>query len=160
MAARIDLTGIAGFAGMMTALLVFLFSLPRPDWIAFGLAVVLAAALTGWELRVRHPFIDVRLLAANPPLTRTYVRFALISLCRETVTLRSVGVWRFAPRPGVAAPGRACAPAQAGPPGRYRPPRRAPVMIRAALISAVKALGRLGRESPVVRPARRPSRPG
>ena len=84
-AARIDVTGIIGFAAAMTALLVFLFSLPRPDWAALGLAVVLAAGLVGWELRARHPFIDVRLLTANLALTRTYLRFALMTLCVYTV---------------------------------------------------------------------------
>ena len=35
-ASRIDAGGIAGFAVAMTALLMFLFSLPRPDWIMLG----------------------------------------------------------------------------------------------------------------------------
>jgi MFS family permease len=84
-AARIDMTGIAGFGGAMTALLVFLLSLPRMNWIALGLAVVLGAALAGWELRARHPFLDVRMLATNLALTRTYIRFAVAALCVYTV---------------------------------------------------------------------------
>jgi MFS family permease len=84
-AARIDVAGIAGFGGMMTALLIFLMSVPRPDWAALGLAVVLAAGLLWWELRASHPFIDVRLLASNVALTRTYLRWALIALCVYTV---------------------------------------------------------------------------
>ncbi|MCL7493957.1 MFS transporter [Streptomyces sp. MCA2] len=39
-AARLDMAGIVGFGGAMAALLVFLMGLPRPDWIALGLAVV------------------------------------------------------------------------------------------------------------------------
>jgi MFS family permease len=84
-AARIDLAGIAGFGGAMTALLIFLMSVPRPDWVALGVAVVLAAGLVAWELRARHPFLDVRLLVANGALTRTYLRWALIALCVYTV---------------------------------------------------------------------------
>jgi MFS family permease len=84
-AGRIDVTGIAGFGGAMTALLVFLLALPRMSWIALGLAVVLGGALAAWELRARHPFFDVRLLATNLALTRTYVRFAVAALCVYTV---------------------------------------------------------------------------
>jgi MFS family permease len=84
-AARIDLAGIAGFGGAMTALLIFLMSVPRPDWLALGVAVVLAAGLVAWELRASHPFLDVRLLVANGALTRTYLRWALIALCVYTV---------------------------------------------------------------------------
>ena len=84
-AARVDLTGIAGFGGAMAALLVFLLSLPRPDWVALGLAVLLGAALVWWELRADRPFFDVRLLATNRALTLTYLRFAMTTLCMYTV---------------------------------------------------------------------------
>ena len=46
---------------------------------------MLGAGLVGWELRARYPFLDVRLLAANLPLTRTYLRTALLTLCVYTV---------------------------------------------------------------------------
>ena len=84
-AARLDVTGIAGFGGAITALLVFLMGLPHPDWIALGVAVVAGAGLVWWELRAGHPFFDVRLLATNLALTRTYLRFALATLCVYTV---------------------------------------------------------------------------
>jgi hypothetical protein len=84
-AARIDVAGIAGFGGAMTALLVFLMSLPRTDWAVLGLAVVLAAGLVCWELRASHPFLDVRLLASKLALTRTYLRWALMALCVYTM---------------------------------------------------------------------------
>ena len=73
---RIDLPGVVGFGTAMTALLVFLLALPRPDWIALGISVAVAAALVRWELRAGNPFLDVRFLAANPALTRTYLRYA------------------------------------------------------------------------------------
>jgi MFS family permease len=96
-AARIDLGGIAGFAGAMAALLVFLGSLPRPHWIALGVAVGLAVALVAWELRARPAFFDVRQLAANLALTRTYLRFGLTSLCIYTV-LYGLSEWLEAAR--------------------------------------------------------------
>jgi MFS family permease len=85
-AGRIDLAGVVGFAGAITGLLVFLLSLPRPDWAALGLAVVIGAGLVLWELRAEQPFIDVRLLASDGALARTYLRIGLTMLCIYTVT--------------------------------------------------------------------------
>jgi predicted MFS family arabinose efflux permease len=73
-AARIDVLGIAGFGGAMTALLVFLMGLPHLKWVAIAIAVALALALVWWELRTPTPFFDVRRLASNLALTRTYLR--------------------------------------------------------------------------------------
>jgi MFS family permease len=91
-ATRIDAAGIVGFGGAMTALLVFLFSLPNPNWPALVLVVVLGFALVLWELRARNPFLDIRLLASNLPLTRTYLRFGLLNMCVYTV-LYGVTEW-------------------------------------------------------------------
>jgi MFS family permease len=85
LAARVDVAGIAGFAVTLTALLVFLLSLPRPDWLALGVAVAAGAGLVWWERRAGHPFLDVRLLVTDLALTRTYLRFALSTLCVYTV---------------------------------------------------------------------------
>lgn len=95
--ARIDLAGIVLFGGTLAALLVFLLGLPHPDWIALAVAVVAGAALAGWELRAGHPFFDVRLLARNLALTRTYLRYAIICLCVYTV-LYGVTQWLQAGR--------------------------------------------------------------
>lgn len=84
-ATRIDVAGIVGFGGTIAALLVFLLSLPNPDWIALAIAVVVGAGLVAWELRAARPFFDVRLLATNRALTRTYLRFAVTMLCIYTV---------------------------------------------------------------------------
>ena len=84
-ASRIDVTGIVGFAAAMTGLLVFLTSLPHPDWIALAAAVVVAIALVVWELRAATPFFDVRLLVSNGSLTRTYLRTGLTFLGMYTV---------------------------------------------------------------------------
>ncbi|WP_432144440.1 MFS transporter [Streptomyces sp. bgisy084] len=85
LAARLDVVGIVGFGGAIAALLVFLTGLPQAHWSVLGLAVVIGGGLVWWELRAHRPFFDVRLLARNPALTRTYLRFALAGLCVYTV---------------------------------------------------------------------------
>ncbi len=94
---HIDLTGIIGFALAMTALLAFLFSISQPRWGMLAAAVVLFVALTGWELRAAYPFLDVRLMVRNGPLTRTYLRFALVGLC-VYVVLYGITQWLEAGR--------------------------------------------------------------
>jgi MFS family permease len=96
-ARRIDLAGILGFAGSLAALLVFLMSLPGTPWLALALAVLLGAALVWWELRASRPFFDVRLLATNLALTRTYARVGVATLCVYTV-LYGVTQWLEAGR--------------------------------------------------------------
>jgi len=104
-ATRIDLVGIFGFGGTVTALLVFLLGLPRPAWIALGLALALGAVLVWWELRASRPFFDVRLLATHRALARTYLRFALGALCVYAI-LYGLTQWLEA--------GRAMSPQEAG----------------------------------------------
>lgn len=76
----LDLPGIALFAGTITALLVFLADLTRPQWWLAGVVLVLGAALIWWERRSSLPLIDVRMLAANGALQRTYARQLLVGL--------------------------------------------------------------------------------
>lgn len=80
-ASALDVTGILGFGATMIAVLVFLYDLPVVHWYLLGIAVAAGAALAFWELRAATPFLDVRLLAANRALTRTYLRFGLAMLC-------------------------------------------------------------------------------
>ena len=96
-ASRIDVSGIVLFAGTMSALLVFLLSLPTPHWIPLGLAIALCVVLVLWELRAATPFIDMRLLVSNLALTRTYVRGALTLLSFYTV-LYGLTQWMQAAR--------------------------------------------------------------
>ena len=92
MAARLDLPGVVGFGGSMTALLVFLLALPRADWMALGISIVLAGALVCWELHAANPFLDMRLLVSNLALTWTYVRNGL-TLLGTYVTLYGLTQW-------------------------------------------------------------------
>jgi MFS family permease len=84
-AGRLDVVGIVCFGGAMTALLVFVMALPRPDWVALALVAVFAVPLVRWESRAATPFFDIRQLVANTALTRTYLRFALTLLGSYTV---------------------------------------------------------------------------
>jgi MFS-type transporter involved in bile tolerance (Atg22 family) len=84
-ATRIDLAGIVAFGVMMATLLIFLLSLPSLDWISLVIAVVAGAAFVAWELRAKTPFVDLRLLAKNGGLSRTYLRWAVMCLCIYTV---------------------------------------------------------------------------
>src|SRR4029077_13861115 len=81
-----------GFGGSLTALMIFLNALPHLDWPALAAALVLAAALAGWELRAAQPFLDVRLLVANSALTRTYLRNGL-TLMGTYVILYGLTQW-------------------------------------------------------------------
>jgi MFS family permease len=84
-ARRLDATGIVSFAAAMLGLLVFLFELPTAHWWILVLSLALWAAHVLWELRAANPFLDVRLLAARPALSVTYVRFGLVMLCQYVV---------------------------------------------------------------------------
>ncbi|MFF3665567.1 MFS transporter [Microtetraspora malaysiensis] len=91
-ASKLDVSGILGFVGAMLTLLIFLFGLPTAHWWILALSIALWAALVLWELRARTPFLDVRLLAANPGLANTYLRFGLTQLC-VYVVLYGVTQW-------------------------------------------------------------------
>jgi MFS family permease len=85
LASRLDLGGIAGFALAMIALLLFLFGPPAAHWYLLGISVVFCIALVFWGLQASTPFLDVRMLASNKALTRTYLRFGLAMLCLYVV---------------------------------------------------------------------------
>ncbi|MBM9507025.1 MFS transporter [Streptomyces sp. KK5PA1] len=76
----LDPLGITLFAAVLTVLLFFLMKLDAPQWPLLALAVVLAAALAGWELRRKAPFLDLRMLARNRPLSVTYLRHGMTYL--------------------------------------------------------------------------------
>ncbi|MDQ1571611.1 MAG: hypothetical protein QOF79_2285 [Actinomycetota bacterium] len=76
----LDLPGILLFAGAVTSLLLFLASLKSPTWWLLPIVVVLLAGLVMWERRASRPLIDVRMLGANLPLLRTYLRQLLVAL--------------------------------------------------------------------------------
>ncbi|MFE2447249.1 MFS transporter [Streptomyces sp. NPDC059426] len=69
-----DPLGIALFTGTLTTLMIFLMDLERPNWALLPVVLVLAAALTWWQLRRPRPFIDLRMIGRNRSLALTYLR--------------------------------------------------------------------------------------
>lgn len=80
----LDLPGIVLFAGGVITLLLFLDNLSRPTWWLLGASVALIAALLVWERFPLSPLIDVRSLARNPALLRTYLRQIVAGLAVYT----------------------------------------------------------------------------
>ncbi|MCC2275887.1 MFS transporter [Streptomyces sp. ET3-23] len=70
----LDPLGVLLFTGVTVSAMLFLMHLRHPDWPLLALALAMAGALTAWELRARKPFLDLRMLAVNRPLLRTYAR--------------------------------------------------------------------------------------
>ncbi|SDT30955.1 Predicted arabinose efflux permease, MFS family [Microlunatus soli] len=76
-AVHIDVVGILAFAAVVVPLMIFLIDI-RPD--RWYLPVIAGLAAVGFgirELRAAEPFIDLRVLAGNPPLVLTYLRALL-----------------------------------------------------------------------------------
>nr|WP_245574142.1 MFS transporter [Amycolatopsis nigrescens] len=77
---RIDLLGIALFSLTLLAVLLYLMHPGIGDLYLPAVAVLLGAAFVRVELRSRAPFLDLRMLARNGPLLRTYLRQSLAYL--------------------------------------------------------------------------------
>ncbi|MCX4770075.1 MFS transporter [Streptomyces sp. NBC_01285] len=70
----LDPLGIGLFTAALTVLVFFLLDLAHPVWWLLAPFAVLTAALVRWQLRRPDPFIDLRMLAGNAALSRTYLR--------------------------------------------------------------------------------------
>ncbi|MET8472622.1 MFS transporter [Streptomyces sp. NPDC006422] len=73
----LDPLGIGLFTTALTVLVFFLLDLSDPVWWLLAPFVVITGVLVWWQLRSKAPFIDVRMLAGNGPLARTYLRHGL-----------------------------------------------------------------------------------
>ncbi|MDQ0376423.1 MFS transporter [Amycolatopsis thermophila] len=76
----IDFAGIALFSATLLAVLLYVMAPAVSDLYLLGAALALGALFVRVELRARRPFIDLRMLAGNAPLLRTYLRQALAFL--------------------------------------------------------------------------------
>lgn len=81
----LDPTGMALFAVSVIALIALLSHVTHPTWWLVALFVLAVGVLVVWELHARSPFIDVRMLAHNGPLVRTYLRQALTLMAAYAV---------------------------------------------------------------------------
>ena len=75
--ASLDLPGIALFAATLVSLLLFLMTPRVGDWYVLVLSVAAATGFAVRELRVREPFLDLRVLGGNVRLLATYARMLL-----------------------------------------------------------------------------------
>ncbi|RKR75414.1 MFS transporter [Frondihabitans australicus] len=82
----IDLPGLALFAVTVSSLLVFLLDLSAGLYWLLAITVAALVALVLWERRAVAPFIDVRMLASNGALSRTYIRLFLLYGIAYTMT--------------------------------------------------------------------------
>lgn len=79
--AESDIPGILAFIATLTALLVFLLGLrPQPLWWLLPVSAAACALFVWRELSCAHPFLDLRLLAANRRLLMVYLCFAIFSV--------------------------------------------------------------------------------
>ncbi|MFJ7942639.1 MFS transporter [Streptomyces sp. NPDC096354] len=78
-APRVDLDplGIGLFSTALTVLVFFLLDLAHPMWWLLAPFAALTGVLVWWQLRRPRPFIDLRMLASNAALARTYLRHGL-----------------------------------------------------------------------------------
>ncbi|MFH8407575.1 MFS transporter [Streptomyces sp. NPDC018019] len=79
-AGSLDPLGIALFAATLTVGMFFLLDLAHPRWLLLAPTAVLAAVLARWQLHHPAPFLDLRMLARNGALLRTYLRHGLAYL--------------------------------------------------------------------------------
>lgn len=73
----LDPLGTGLFTAALTVLVFFLLDLAGPRWWLLAPFAVLTAVLAWWQLRAPQPFMDVRMLAGNGALLRTYARHGL-----------------------------------------------------------------------------------
>jgi MFS family permease len=74
----VDVPGIVLFSGMLASLLASLSGSPR--WLLLPVAPIAAVLLVRRERGVPEPFLNVSMLAANPPLIGVYAQFAGVNI--------------------------------------------------------------------------------
>jgi hypothetical protein len=80
LAQEIDFLGIVLFAGLLLSGMFFLMSLDHPNWPFLALSVPLGFLLTRHSFRTNQPFLNIRMLVSNIPLSVTYLRYGATNL--------------------------------------------------------------------------------
>ena len=81
---EIDLPGVALFGIALILLMTFLMNLDHSPWWTLPASAAFWIGFSVHSLRRKQPFVDVRMLAKNLPLTTTYLRvmlFLMITYC-------------------------------------------------------------------------------
>jgi MFS family permease len=83
---EVDMTGIGLFSIFLLSLMMFLMNLKtHPSWLALVSAAIFCVLLVLHSLRRKQPFIDVRMMARNRALTRTYFRVGVVMIITYSV---------------------------------------------------------------------------
>ena len=77
---EVDVTGIALFTGFLLGLMTFLMNLSHPLWWALADTAAFGTAMVLFSLRRSNPFINLRLILRNRPLTVTYLRVLAVTM--------------------------------------------------------------------------------
>ena len=77
---EIDFVGIGLFAPFLLTGMFYLMSLAHPKWWRLAAFVLFDVLLVLHSLRRAKPFLNVRMLMSNRPLTTTYLRFGATNL--------------------------------------------------------------------------------
>lgn len=78
---NLDFLGIVFFAAGMVFFLSFLLSFEAKVHYLFGIVGILFFALFAWrELRVKEPFIDIRIFKSHPRLSLVYIQFIFLNI--------------------------------------------------------------------------------
>jgi MFS family permease len=80
LAREIDVLGIVVFAGLLLTGMFFLMSLDHPNWPMLVVSVLLGFVLARHSLRTKQPFLNIRMLGSNIPLSVTYLRYGATNL--------------------------------------------------------------------------------
>ena len=77
---EVDLLGIGFFAVFLLNLMIFLLNPTEPVWVALVAAGIFGTVFVWHSLRRAQPFLDLRMLVHNRPLSLTYLRAAALQL--------------------------------------------------------------------------------
>jgi MFS family permease len=77
---EIDFIGIALFTGLLLTSMLFFNNVAHPNWSLLVLFVVFGILVVFHSLHKNNPFIDIRMLVNNLPLTVTYLRYGTFCL--------------------------------------------------------------------------------
>src|SRR6266704_690411 len=80
LAQEVDVLGIVLFASLLLTGMFFLISLGHPNWPMLAVSVLLGFVLVRHSLRTKQPFLNIRMLGSNIPLSVTYLRYGAINL--------------------------------------------------------------------------------
>lgn len=91
-ASHLDVVGLLLFSAAISALLVFLMSLPRPDTMSGCITVIALIAFIMWESHATTPFVDVRSLASDSAMTLNFLR-AMLTMLGAYVVMYALPQW-------------------------------------------------------------------